>query len=323
MFTRFNINKQSQSLSVLLPLLSVVILFTACLKESDLYTLKEGVSYMPQAYQDKNKVRALVKVDSVQETAFGFYYTSYNGAPSAITGNFAVDTSLVTKYNEENAFTGNVYQVLPQSAYTLSGTTALVKTGQSSSEPLTLAINPKNLTLGAKYMLPIKLVSVSSGTINSDLSVTYFRIDEIDVRSRDVTKGGTLTGNYTNSPGAEQLPNLVDSDFSSKYLAFNYGTDLYVQLAYQSTKKIDAYTITSGNDAPERDPKDFNLQGSNNGTTWTTIDSRSNESFVGRNLTRTFNLATKAEYAYYRLNITSINGADLIQISEWRLLDYY
>src|SRR5690349_10189142 len=113
----FNINKQP--LSILLPVLFMAVSLTACLKEDDLYTLKEGECYMPQAYQDKNKVRALVKVDSVQETGFGFYYTSYDGAPSDITGNFVVDTSLVKKYNEENAFTGNVYLVLPQSAYTL------------------------------------------------------------------------------------------------------------------------------------------------------------------------------------------------------------
>src|SRR5690349_1344145 len=107
---RFNINKQPQSLSVLLTVLSAAVLFSACLKEKELYTLKEGVCYMPQAYQDKNKVKALIKVDSVQETAFGFYYTSYNGAPSVVTGNFVVDTNLVKKYNEENEYTGNVYQ---------------------------------------------------------------------------------------------------------------------------------------------------------------------------------------------------------------------
>ncbi|MCS3798971.1 BT_3987 domain-containing protein [Niastella sp. OAS944] len=323
MCNQFNIHKQPRSLSVLLPMLLAAILLTACLKEDDLYTLKEGVCYMPQAYQDKNKVRALVKVDSIQETAFGFYYTSYNGAPSDITGNFAVDTTLVKNYNETNAFTGDVYRVLPENAYTLSGTTTIIKSGETSSEPLTLSINPKNLTLGVKYMLPIKLTSVSSGTIKDDLSVTYFRIDEINVRSKDVTKGGTLTGNYTNSPGGEQLPKLIDSNFSSKYLAFDYDTDLYVQLAFPSSRKIDAYTITSGNDAPDRDPKNFNLQGSNDGTTWITIDSRSNETFPGRNVTRTFNLAAEANYSIYRLNITAISGADLIQVSEWRLLDYY
>jgi hypothetical protein len=323
MFKRFNINKQPKSLPVSLLVLCVAILFSACLKEADLYTLKEGLCYMPQAYQDKNKVRPLVKVDSVQETAFGFYYTSYNGAPSDITGDFVVDTNLVQLYNEVNAFTGNVYQVLPESAYTLSGTTTKVKAGGSSSEPLALAINPKNLTLGVKYMLPIKLVNVSAGYIDTNLSVTYFRIDDIVVRSRDITRHGTLTGNHTNSPGNESLPKLVDSNFSSKYLAFDYTSSLYVQLAFATSQKIDAYTITSGNDAPERDPKVFTLEGSNDGTTWTVVDSRSDETFAGRNLTRTFNLAAEADFSYYRLNITSINGAGLIQVSEWRLLDYY
>src|ERR1044072_7517338 len=133
MFNQFNIHKQPRSLSVLLPVLLAAILFTACLKEDDLYTLKEGVCYMPQAYQDKNKVRALVKVDSIQETAFGFYYTSYNGAPSDITGSFEVDTTLVKNYNETNAFTGDVYRVLPENAYTLSGTTTIIKSGETSS----------------------------------------------------------------------------------------------------------------------------------------------------------------------------------------------
>lgn len=319
----FNINKQRRPVSILLLLLPVVILFSACLKEDDLYTLKEGLCYMPQAYQDKNKVRPLVKADSVQEVTFGFYYTSFDGAPTDITGTFAVDTSLVEAYNEENAFTGNVYKVLPESAYTLSATTATVKAGKTSSEPLVVAINPKNLVLGVKYMLPIKLVSVSSGNIDASLAVTYFRIEEINVRSIDFTREGTLTGNYTNSPANEAMPKLVDSNFNSKYLAFDYGTDLYVQLAFAKPKKMDAYTITSGNDAPERDPKDFNLQGSNDGSTWTTIDTRSGEIFLGRNEKRTFNLNAEAEYSFYRLNITAINGAGLIQISEWRLLDYY
>ena len=34
------------------------------------------------------------------------------------------------------------------------------------------------------------------------------------------------------------------------------------------------YSLTSANDAPARDPKDFTLQGSNDGTTWTDLDSR-------------------------------------------------
>lgn len=119
------------------------------------------------------------------------------------------------------------------------------------------------------------------------------------------------------------MPKLVDNNLSTKYLAFNYTSSLYVQLAFSTAKKLDAYKITSGNDAPERDPRNWTLQGSNDGNNWTVIDTRSNESFSGRTETRTFNLASQANYSYYRWNISSINGANLIQVTEWRLLEYY
>lgn len=301
---------------------AMLVVISSCYKDTELRTDKEGVAYMPQAYQDRSKLN-LLRVDSVQNTTFGFYYTSFNGAPADITGQFSVDESLVAKYNALNAYTGNVYQLLPATSYTLSGTQGVVKQGAYSSEPLTLAINPKSLILGVKYMLPIKLSSVSSGMIDSTLAVTYFRVDEITIRSRDITVNGTLIGNYTGNGTNEGLPKLVDNNHNSKYLAFNYGSNLFVQLAFSAQYKIDAYTLTSGNDAPERDPKNWNLQGSNDGVNWTTLDTRTGESFTGRNQIRTFNLLNEANYSYYRLNITAINGANLIQFSEWRLLDYY
>ncbi len=307
---------------ILLLMVMASVLFTSCIKEEELYTLKEGLSYMPQAYQDRSKLN-LLKVDSAQTATFGFYYTGFNGAPTDITGEFSVDNSLVSKYNELNAYTGNVYQPLPANAYTLSATSTVVKKGKSSSEPLSIIINPKFLSLDTKYMLPVKLVSVSSGTIDSSLSVTYFKIDNISIRSRDITVNGVLTGNHPGNGTNEALGKLTDGNINSKYLAFNYRTDFYVQLAFDAVTNIDAYTITSGNDAPERDPKNWNLQGSNDGASWTTVDTRTGETFAGRTFTRTFNLANEVSYRYYRLNITAINGAGLIQISEWRLLDYY
>lgn len=323
MFIRFNIIKQSKPIAFSLAALFVTLTFTACLKQTALYTPQEGVVYMPQAYQDKSKVQPLIKIDTVQETTFGFYYTSWTGAPTDIEGTFEVDTTLVAKYNEENAYTGIVYKVLPDSVYTISGTTTVLKAGKTTSEPLTLGINPKSLDMNEKYMLPIKLVSVSSGTINTELAIAFFRVDEITIRKRDFTRNGVLTGNHTNSPANESLPKLVDSNFNSKYLAFDYTPSLWVQLKFPQPYKLDAYTITSGNDAPERDPKVWHLDGSNDGINWTTIDSRSDTIWLNRNETKTFNLDQEAEYSHYRLNITAINGASLIQISEWRLLDYY
>ena len=317
-----NIQIQKASYLLFLIIMSTCMFFVSCVKNDELKTEREGVVYMPQAYQDRG-ILNLLKVDSVQDNTFGFYYTSFEGAPDDITGNFEVDKNLVAAYNLENAYTGNVYEVLPEDSYTLSGNSTVLRKGKTTSEPLTLSINPKTLDVNKRYMLPIRLVNVSSGTIDSSLAVTYFKVDEIQIRSRDFTVDGTITGNHLNSPSSENLPKLVDNNFTSKYLAFNYNSNLYVQLKFDSPKKLDAYTITSGNDAPERDPKKWTIQGSNNGTDWTTIDERSNETFSGRLQTRTFNLAAQANYSYYRWNISEINGANLIQITEWRLLEYY
>ncbi len=318
----FDYNSKDSKFKYLICILFICFTFSSCVKNDDLYTAEEGLSYMPQAYQDKG-ILSLLKVDSAQEKTFGFYYTSFNGAPNDITGTFEVDNSLIADYNTAHAYTGNIYHPLPKESYSLSSTTTIVKKGKTSSEPLSIIINPKYLTIGTLYMIPIKLVSVSSGSIDSTLSVTYFKIEELTIRSNDFTSEGTITASHLNTPAAENLPKLVDNNFSSKYLAFNYTPDLYIQLAFPSAKKLDAYTITSGNDAPERDPKNWTLQGSNDGKNWTTIDTRSNENFTGRRQTRTFNLQSQANYSYYRWNISSINGANLIQITEWRLLEYY
>jgi len=320
---RFSINKQAKPIALSLAALFVTILFTGCLKETALYTPQEGVIYMPQAYQDKSKIENLIKTDSVQEITFGFYYTSWTGAPHDIEATFEIDTSLVAQYNEANAYTGIVYKVLPDSVYTISGTTTVLKAGKTTSEPLALAINPNTLDRNTRYMLPIKLVSVSDGTINTDLTIAYFRIDELQIRKRDITRNALVTASHTNSPPGEDLPRLVDSNFNTKYLAFDYTPDLWIQLKFPNPVKIDAYSITSGNDAQERDPKDWYVEGSNDGVNWTTIDTRSDELFLDRRLTRTFELDQEVEYSYYRFNITAINGASLTQITELRMLDYY
>jgi hypothetical protein len=97
---------------------------------------------------------------------------------------------------------------------------------------------------------------------------------------------------------------------------------LWVQ--YQSTVAaiVTAYTITSANDVPTRDPKDWNLAGSNDGVNWTVIDSRSGETFASRFLIKTYLINNNSTaYIYYRLNITSNNGNTGTQFAEWELFE--
>jgi hypothetical protein len=80
---------------------------------------------------------------------------------------------------------------------------------------------------------------------------------------------------------------------------------------------IKRYDITSANDVPTRDPRDWQLQGSNDGTNWTAVDTRTGQaSFPNRFQTMSFNVASPGAYRYYRLNITANNGATGTQLSE-------
>lgn len=141
----------------------------------------------------------------------------------------------------------------------------------------------------------------------------------------DITEEGaaTITVNYENPGGPEAgegSMKLIDMDTASKYLTFNYAPDLFLQQIFGGEAQIvNRYTLTSANDAPSRDPKTWQLMGSNNGSDWTLLDSRSNQSFASRGQTVEFSFENETAYTFYRLLVTENNGNGLFQLAEWRL----
>lgn len=141
----------------------------------------------------------------------------------------------------------------------------------------------------------------------------------------DLTANATLTVSKDNGGGpdaGEGSNKLVDNDYFTKFLTDNFSPaiNFWMQQEFSEETVINRYTITSGNDAPSRDMKTWELVGSNDGTSWEVLDSRSNESFSSRNLTREFVFENKQSYKYYRINLKENGGSSLIQVSEWRLL---
>lgn len=139
----------------------------------------------------------------------------------------------------------------------------------------------------------------------------------------DVTYLGTLTVNHENSGGAtasEGSPKLVDDDLSTKYLINPYAKDLYVQITFKTAQRIAAYNLTSANDASGRDPKDWKIQASNDGTTWVDLDTRTGETFATRGLTKRYDFTNTTEYKIYRFSVTANNGDGLFQLAEWGLI---
>lgn len=124
----------------------------------------------------------------------------------------------------------------------------------------------------------------------------------------------TVTANGDNQPN-EGIEKLYDDDTLSKWLVFE--STGWVIYHYAVAQKWDSYAVTSGNDAPGRDPSNWTIEGSTDGTTWTVIDTQAGQSWGERNATQNYTIANAAAYNYYKWNITATSGnATLIQVSE-------
>lgn len=111
---------------------------------------------------------------------------------------------------------------------------------------------------------------------------------------------------------------LDDATAAPQWLRYDFGSGV--------TKTIKRYRITSaatgstyGNTL---DPMTWTVQGSQDASAWTTLDTRSGESFGNRGETREFRVATPGAYRYYRLHVTVNWGSAATvgcQLAEWRL----
>lgn len=178
-------------------------------------------------------------------------------------------------------------------------------------------MNSFKLTKGVITMLCIAVISCSG--CKKDKQRTY---DLLPAEPEDVTSQASLSVNIENTGGktaAEGSPKVIDNDLDSKFLIFTYDSTLYIQLQFLKAQHITSYTLTSANDSPTRDPKNWKISASNDNTTWVDLDSRTDESFAARRQTNNYEFTNSSAYKYYRLNVTANGGSTLFQLAEWRV----
>ena len=98
----------------------------------------------------------------------------------------------------------------------------------------------------------------------------------------------------------------------------------FTNKSMQVVRTLRGYALTSANDSPSRDPRDWRLLGSNDrGETWHPLDIRQKEIFPQRFQRRVFSLSIEAHYELYRLQIDSVRvpsglpgGATCVQLAE-------
>lgn len=128
---------------------------------------------------------------------------------------------------------------------------------------------------------------------------------------------GSAEGQYDDSPVSEQAINVLDNDASTKFLTFNASS--WVQLKSFEYYTVSKYAVTSADDAPERDPKNWTLKGSADGVKWEVLDEQSNQIFSARGQTKTYSFENEKEYRHYRIDMTN-NSGQILQVADIILL---
>jgi len=143
-------------------------------------------------------------------------------------------------------------------------------------------------------------------------------LQEITVKA---SNDGEPWNGGTGSPKHESIDKLTDNDIKTKYLVREVGT--WIEIKTKQLSKISAYTIVSGNDAPERDPKEWQLQGWDSKTkTWITIHHvKNNPKWVERNKRRSWTIENDKWFSKYRLQVTDVSKtkSGMMQMSELHL----
>jgi hypothetical protein len=139
--------------------------------------------------------------------------------------------------------------------------------------------------------------------------------------SMDITSYGIV-----DSPFGEEVDKIIDDDINTKFLDFELddGMGFTVDLgglSYTAT----SIRITTANDFEERDPTEFEILGSNDGSTFTSITLGIIDCIPDRFFTRTYDFVNDTAYMYYRINYTLAcdptggDGIPSMQVAETQL----
>lgn len=119
---------------------------------------------------------------------------------------------------------------------------------------------------------------------------------------RDATGPDRGTASAT---GATSAAALFDNT-STTATTFTTATPTVTYALSGIGQRATFYSLTNGGSAGE--PSAWRVEGSKNGTTWETIDTRSGEAFAWRTQTRPFKIAEPGTYTAYRLVVTASTG---------------
>jgi len=168
---------------------------------------------------------------------------------------------------------------------------------------------------GSIQLAEIELLAASStGKVN----IMAVGGTTTDIWNTTGNEGAAMcTDSYIWKPSADNNTSALDG--GTKYFT-DHGT---TEIVFAGNVKTIAqqYTLTSGNDYADRDPKTWKVLASNDTAAgWVTLDSQTGQAFNYRCETKTYPIAGNTTlYKFYKLKVTANNGASGFQLTEWQL----
>lgn len=134
-----------------------------------------------------------------------------------------------------------------------------------------------------------------------------------------MTNNTTPSGTVSSSPVSADAYKVFDGDPSSQIL-FAGSTSGHIQYQRTSATVSDKYWVTAPPQAAYADlmPTAWTVQGSNDGSTWTTLDTRKGETGWAAGETRFYDMPNTASYSYLRFAWT---GAGSASFSDTRIAE--
>ncbi len=195
--------------------------------------------------------------------------------------------------------------------------------GYESTDPILATDKSIDLTFesGTFKEIQLKLTTAKGSIATLDLFVS-----ELGLIKDVTTFENTFSISHENGGGPdgdEGSKKLIDNVITTKVFLGNVGNALTWQFLYDAPQIVNGYSFTSGNDAPERDPKKWKVEGSIDGENWVVVDEREDEMWPEdkRRFSRTFLFTNKTAYNYYKFSILELRSGSNFQMSEVRLLE--
>jgi len=172
---------------------------------------------------------------------------------------------------------------------------------------------------------PIKFHLMKKALLLITVLFTYIASGQVPIFDPGMT---ITTLGTVDSPVGEEVDKIIDGDINTKFLDFELNDGMGFTVDLGGTARVATFLeMTTGNDFEVRDPTGYEIFGSNDGSSYTTVATGAIPCIADRLFTRTFDFTNTGAYSFYRINYTAAcdpsggTGFPSIQVSETQLYE--